>query len=85
LLCIDQEKFDNHENSIIVFTLTPYLIGILHTLQIPYSQAKRRILSAIDKDLSNCKNFTKKSNLYNLLVNEFGIKVRQFNNFVSVI
>jgi len=79
----DSEFNCKDENLNCVFTLTSYLIGILHTLKIPYSLAKKRLMKAIFNDLSTGNNFNKNSNLYNVLVNEFGIKVRAFNNFVS--
>jgi hypothetical protein len=66
---------DVPENYNIVFTLTPYLIGMLKTLKIPFYKAKRRILSAINKDLRKGNRlYDVNSNLYNVLVNEFGIR-----------
>jgi hypothetical protein len=75
MLCINQEKFNYDDKTLkIVFTLTSYLIGMLRTLNIPFYKVKKRILSAINKDLSNGKSFDINSNLYNVLVNEFGIR-----------
>jgi hypothetical protein len=65
---------DIPEHYNIVFTLTPYLIGMLRTLKIPFYKAKRRILSAINKDLKQNNMLDRNSNLYNVLVNEFGIR-----------
>ncbi|MFM2344714.1 MAG: hypothetical protein RLZZ210_1325 [Pseudomonadota bacterium] len=84
MLCIDQEKINyTDENLNIVFTLSSYLIGIMHSLKIPFSTCKSKIKKAIFKDLSSGKHFDRNSNLYNVLVYEFGIKLRNFNNFVS--
>jgi hypothetical protein len=68
------DDLPNDENLNLVFILTPYLIGMLRTLNIPFYKVKRRILSALNKDLKKHTSFNKNTNLYNVLVNEFGIR-----------
>jgi len=74
-IVISDESYFNDDNLIIVFTISPYLIGMLKVLNIPFYKAKRRILSAINKDLKQFKMLDKNSNLGNLLANEFGIRI----------
>jgi hypothetical protein len=79
--CIDNgsffsDDFPQNESLNYVFTLTPYLMGMLKSLNLPFYKVKRCVLSAINKDLSKGNMFDKSSNLYNLLVNEFGIKLK---------
>jgi hypothetical protein len=67
------------DNLVCVFTINPVLIGMLRTLSIPFYKAKNRIISAINKDLSSdfIKSiYDKNSNLYNLLINEFHLPIK---------
>jgi len=67
------------DDLICVFVITPVLIGMLKTLSIPFSKVKNLINKAVFKDIDQKKIFDKNSNLYNLLVNEFGLKNLKFN------
>jgi hypothetical protein len=85
LIFVEQHNLDYFDKNLnIVFTLTSYLIGILHTLNVSFAQSKKQLIKAIDKDLSNDNSFNKNSNLYNVLVNQFGIKLKVFNNFAEL-
>ena len=70
---------EKDENLSLLFTITPYMLGAIKSLKISFAEAKRRILTALFKDLSNPSPksciYDKNSNLYNVLVNEFGIKL----------
>jgi hypothetical protein len=77
-LMIDDE-IPVDDNLVCVFTINPVLIGMLRTLSIPFYKAKNRIISAINKDLSSdfIKSiYDKNSNLYNLLINEFHLPIK---------
>jgi hypothetical protein len=71
----DNEESVNREDLILVFSISPYLIGIIKGLGIPFYKAKRRILSAINKDLKQFNILDRNSNLGNLLINDFGIEI----------
>jgi hypothetical protein len=74
-----------HQTLNTIFTLTPYLIGYIRCLRdISFTVAKRLIIEAINKDLECSNNFDKRSNLYDVLVNKFGISVHYFRNFTSI-
>jgi hypothetical protein len=83
--CSYDDNPNDDDNLACVFVINPVLFGMLKTLSIPFYKAKKLIISAINRDLNSphCSNgkdlFNKKSNLYNLLVNEFGLKNLQFS------
>jgi len=73
------DEIPSDDNLVCVFTINPLLIGMLRTLSIPFYRAKNRIISAINKDLSSdyIKSiYDKNSNLYNLLVNQFNLPIK---------
>jgi hypothetical protein len=72
---LSDELYFDDENLTVVFSISPYLIGMLKVLNIPFYKAKRRILSAINKDIKECNMLDRNSNLGNLLLNEFGISI----------
>lgn len=85
LICLKEDsKFHNgNDNLNMVFTLTPYFIAIIQSLKIPFSKAKNIIIKTINIDIAEGNMFTENSNLYKLLVDEFGINLRTYNKFIS--
>jgi hypothetical protein len=76
LSIVSQEKVDYTDvNLSIVFTLSSSLISMLKMLHIPLSESKRLLLRAINKDLSQGKQFDLFSHTYDLIVNEFKFPV----------
>ena len=75
----DDNLLEKDAKLICVFVINPVLLGMLKTLNYSFYYVKSKICKAIFKDIKQEKMFDENSNLYNLLVNEFGLKNLKFN------